>query len=184
MPAFVPAPKSLVSSTAASQVAAVNSNISSDAGATLTSLSARPIESAIGPIVANRKVAQLSLGPNDQAMKVGETRRLVLDLKSDAPLALAILALRFDPKIVKLKAFTESGSSVGLSQSTDAAGVCLISVSNLSGMTGPGTLLYIDVEGIAPGEAGLMFEKGSTHLVAADASELGVEFTPVRATVK
>lgn len=184
MPAFVPAPKSLVSSTAASQVAAVNANISSDAGATLTSLSARPIESAIGPIVANRKVAQLSLGPNDQAMKVGETRRLVLDLKSDAPLALAILALRFDPKIVKLKAFIESGSSVGLSQSTDAAGVCLISVSNLSGMTGPGTLLYIDVEGIAPGEAGLMFEKGSTHLVAADASELGVEFTPVRATVK
>ncbi|HSS18964.1 MAG TPA: secretin N-terminal domain-containing protein [Pyrinomonadaceae bacterium] len=182
LPAFVPAPKSLVSSTEATQVAAVNANMPNDAGATLTSFSAKPIPTAVAPVTPNRR-AQLSLGP-DQSMKVGESRRLVVDLKADAPLALAILALRFDPKIVKIKAFTDAGNGVSVSQSTDATGVCLISVANLNGMTGPGTLLYIDVEGIAPGEAALLLEKGLTHLVATDATELALEAMSVRATVK
>jgi general secretion pathway protein D len=184
MPAFVPAPKSLVSNTQATQVAAVNTNLSGDARATLTSLSSKPIESVVAPITPALRSAQLNLGPTDQSMKVGETRRLALDLKSDSPLALAIIALRFDPKVVKVKAFTEAGSSLSLTQSTDASGVCLISMSNLNGMTGPGTVLYIDVEGVGVGDAGLLFDKGSTHLVATDASELGIIVTPVRATVK
>lgn len=184
MPAFVPAPKSLVSDTQATQVAAVNTNLNSEAGATLTSLSAKPIESAVGALNPTRRSAQLNLGPTDQSMRVGETRRLVLDVKSDSPLSLAIIALRFDPKVVKVKAFTEPGSALSLTQTTDAAGVCLISLSSLNGMTGPGTLLYIDLEGVGAGDAGLSFEKGSTHLVATDASELGIQVTPVRATVK
>lgn len=184
LPAFVPAPKSLVSSTAATEVAAVNTNLNSDARATLTSLSAKPIDAAISPISPKGRSAQLGLGPVDQSMKVGETRRFTLDVKSDVPLALAIVALRFDPKVVKVRAVGIDGAGATFTQSTDASGVCLISISSLSGMTGPGTLIYIDVEGIGLGDAGLLFDRGSTHLVATDARDLGVDVTPARATVK
>ena len=183
MPAFVPAPKSLVSSTAATEVAAVNTNLTSDARATLTSMTAKPIDAAITPITKGRS-AQLTFGPADQSMKLGESRRFALDVKSDVPLAMAIVALRFDPKVVKVRAIGLDGSSAMLTQSTDASGVCLISISNLSNMTGPGTLIYIDVEGIGLGDAGLLFDKDSSHLVAIDARDLGVEVTPARATVK
>ncbi len=184
MPAFVPAPKSLVSSTAATEVAAVNTNLTSNARATLTSMSPKPIDAAISPIGPKGRAAQLTFGPADQSMKVGETRRFALDVKSDIPLAMAIVALRFDPKVVKVRAIGLDGSGAMLTQSTDASGVCLISISNLSNMKGPGTLIYIDVEGIGPGDAGLLFDKESSHLVAIDARDLGVEVTLARATVK
>lgn len=184
LPAFVPAPKSLVSSTTATQVAAVNTNLASDARATLTSLSAKPIEAAITPISPKGRSAQLTLGPADQSMRIGETRRFALDVKSDVPLAMAIVALRFDPKVVKVRAVGLDGSSAMLTQSTDASGVCLISISNLNSLTGPGTLIYIDVEGVAPGDAGLLFDRESSHLVAVDARDLAVEVAPARATVK
>jgi hypothetical protein len=184
MPAFVPAPKSLVSSTAATEVAAVNTNLTSAARATLTSLSARPIDAAISPISPKARAAQLTFGPADQSMRIGETRRFALGVKSDVPLAMAIVALRFDPKVVKVRAVRLDGSSAMLTQSTDASGVCLISISNLDSLTGPGTLIYIDVEGVAPGDAGLLFDKESSHLVAVDARELAVEVAPARATVK
>jgi hypothetical protein len=184
MPAFVPAPKSLVSSTAATEVAAVNTNLASDARATLTSMAARPIDAAITPISAKGRSAQLTFGPAEQSMKVGETRRFALDVKSDVALAMAIVALRFDPKVVKVKAVGLEGSNAMLNQSTDPSGVCLISISNLSSMMAPGTLIYIDVEGIGVGDAGLLFDKNSSHLIAIDARDLGVEVTPARATVK
>ncbi len=184
MPAFVPAPKSLVSATAATQVAAVNTNLNSDARATLTSLTVKPIDAAINSVSTRARSAQLSLTPIEQSMKVGETRRFALDVKSDAPLALAIIALRFDPKVVKVRAVGLDGGGASFTQSTDASGVCLISISSLAGMTGPGNLLYIDVEGVGFGDAGLLLDRDSTHLVATDARDLGIELVPVRATVK
>jgi hypothetical protein len=147
----------------------------------------KPIDAAVSPISPRVVSAQLSLAPGDQSMKVGETRRFALDIKSDVPLALAIVALRFDPKVVKVRAVSSGDGGNGgarFTQSTDAAGVCLISISSLSGMTGPGTLLFIDVEGIGPGDAALLLDKDSTHLVATDARDLAVEVTPVRASVK
>ena len=120
-------------------------------------------------------------------MRVGESRRFALVVKADAPLALAIVALRFDPKVARVRAISSGdGTSGGASftQSTDAAGVCLISISNLSGMTGSRTLLYIDVEGIGLGDAGLLLDRDSMHLVATDARDLAVDVTQARATVK
>jgi len=200
LPAYVPAPKSLVSNNAAKEVAAVNTNLNSDARAVLTSL-AKPIESSIGPISGltstNLRSAQLSLTPGDQSMRVGESRRFALELKSDVSLALAVIALRFDPKVVRVRvssagsllANEKDSKSVGASftQSLDASGVCLISISNLSGaasLKGAGTLLFIDVEGIGLGDAGLLLDQGATHLVATDARDLAVELLPARAAVK
>ncbi|HEY3038371.1 MAG TPA: secretin N-terminal domain-containing protein [Pyrinomonadaceae bacterium] len=186
LPAFVPAPKSLISNTAATEVAAVNPNIAGDARAILTSLTPKPIEVAVSPISTSGRSAQLSLTPGDQSMRVGESRRFALDVKSDAPLTMAIIALRFDPKVVKVRAVSEAGVNGGGASftQTDASGVCLLSISNISGMSGPGILLYIDVEGVGLGDAGILMDKGSTHLVAADARDVVVEMTPARATVK
>jgi general secretion pathway protein D len=187
LPAFVPAPKSLVSSTSATEVAAVNTNVPSDAAAKLTSLSAKPIEAALTPITTRGRTAQVNLTPGEQSMRVGETRRFALDLKADVPLALAIIALRFDSKVVKVRAVAPDGnnaSGVSFTQSNDASGICLISISNLSAVKGLGTLLFIDVEGIGVGDTGLLLDKASTHLIATDALDLAVDLTPIRATVK
>jgi general secretion pathway protein D len=193
--AYVPAPKSLVSNSAATEVAAVNTNLNGSAGAVLTSMP-KPIEAAIAPINPNARTAQLSLTPGEQSMRVGETRRFALELRSDVSLALAVIALRFDPKVVKVQVVSagsllesKDGKNTGasFSQSLDASGVCLISVSNLSGgasMKGTGTLLFIDVEGVGLGNAGLLLDKDSINLVAADARSLAVEVVPARATVK
>jgi general secretion pathway protein D len=187
LPAFVPAPKSLVSNTAATEVAAVNTNLNGDARATLTSL-AKPIDASVTPISTRGRSAQLSLTPADQSMKVGETRRFALELKSDVSLALAIVALRFDPKVVKVTAVSAAqgkAAAPSFTQSNDASGVCLISISSLNGVASTNaTLLFIDVEGIAPGEAGLLLDKDSMHLVGTDARDLSVEVMPARATVK
>jgi general secretion pathway protein D len=187
LPAFVPAPKSLVSSTSATEVAAVNTNVTSDAAAKLTSFSAKPIEAALTPITTRGRTAQVNLTPAEQSMKVGETRRFALDLKSDVPLALAIVALRFDPNVVKVRAVAPDGTSasgVSFTQTNEASGVCLISIANLGALKGSGTLLFIDVEGIGAGDTGLVLDKTSTHLVATDALDLAVDLTPIRATVK
>lgn len=183
LPAYVPAPKSLISNTAANEVAAVNTNLNGDARATLASLT-KPIETAMSPITARLSKAQLGLTPAEQSMRVGETRRFALDVKSDIPLAMAIVGLRFDPKVVKVRAVSSADGGASFTQSTDAAGVCLISISNLGAMTGPGTLLFIDVEGIGPGDAGLLLDAQSMHLVGTDAHDLAVDVTPARAIVK
>jgi general secretion pathway protein D len=196
LPAYVPAPKSLVSNTAATEVAAVNTSLTGDVHAVLTSLT-KPIESAVRPVVMGARTAQLSLSPVEQSMKVGETRRFALELKSDLSPALAVIALRFDPRVVKMRVISagslfanaQVGSTAGLSfsQSVDASGVCLISLSNPGGATalgGGGALLFIEVEGVGLGDAGLRLDKDSINLVGADARSLAVEVVPVRASVK
>jgi general secretion pathway protein D len=188
LPAFVPAPKSLISSTAANEVAAVNANLSGgDARATLTSLTTKPNNVATDPVTTRGRIAQVTLTPAEQSMRVGESRRFALEVKSDVPLALAIIALRFDPKVVKVRAVSESpanGTGVSFTQSADPSGVFLLSFSNLNNLMGSKTLLFIDVEGVGLGETGLMLDKASTHLVATDARDLGIELMPIRAMVK
>jgi len=194
--AFVPAPKSLVSSQSASQVAAINTNLNTGANAVLTSLP-KPIEAAVSSVTAPRRAAQVSLVTGDETLKVGEKRLFTLKLNSDVSLALATIVLRFDPKILKVRtvsagallARTREGTEpdASLTQSVNPAGVCLVSVSNLSGVAsikGEGVLLVIEVEALAAGDGGIIFEKGAMHFVGTDARDVVVEASPVRAIVK
>ena len=191
--AFVPAPKSLVTNQSATEVAAINANLTTGANAVLTSL-AKPIETSVS---APLKASQVSLVTGDEALKVGEKRLLTLKLNSDTPVGLATIALRFDPKILKItnvsagtllakgKEGTEPGASV--THSINPSGICLVSINNLSGLAsikGEGVLLTIEVEALAPGDAGITFEKGAMHFVGMDARDVVVEASPVRATVK
>ena len=186
LPAYVPAPKSLISNTEATQVAAVNPSANNDAKAVLTSMP-KPIESVIASSTRNR-IAQVNF-PADQKMKAGETRKIAVELKSDVPLALAIVALRFDPKVVKVRSISAGTVLDGKSSVTpsiDAAGTSLISISNPSGFVAPqsGALLFIEVEAIADGDAGLAFNKDAMHLVATDARDVSLEVVSVSAAPK
>jgi general secretion pathway protein D len=196
LPAFVPAPKSLVSNSEATQVAAVNTNLNTTAGAVLTSMP-KQIETALTPVSANTRSAQLILAPSDAVLKVGETRRFALELTSDASLAMAILALRFNPKVVRIKGLSagtaltaDNGNkegAPGMTQSIDATGMCLISLSNLraaASLKDSGLWLFIDVEALSAGDAGLVFDTNATHLMAADAGNVVLDLSPIHAIVK
>jgi general secretion pathway protein D len=195
LPPFVPAPKSLVSSQSASEVAAVNTNLTSDAHAVLTSLP-KPIETAVNPVSVRARNARLGLTAVNETLRVGDKRWFTLKLNSEVSLSLALVALRFDPKVVKVTAVsagplltdvkTLKGPGASFTQSIDA-GVCLISVSNLNGaalIKGEGTLVFVEVQALAPGDAAFVFDKGAMHLVAADAGEIALDLLPIRAAVK
>jgi hypothetical protein len=115
-------------------------------------------------------------------------------LDSDVSLSLALLALRFDPKVVKVHGLTAgellatSGATAPLfTPSIDASGTCLISISSLNGKAsfkGSGPLLFIDVEAIGEGNASLVLVKETLHLVATDARNVTSEIIQGTATVK
>jgi hypothetical protein len=132
--------------------------------------------------------------PEGDVLKVGEKRRYAIQLNSDVQLSLALLALRFDPKVVKVNALT-AGSILPSSGETapiftpviDASGTCLISISSLNGKAsfkGSGPLLFIDLEAIGAGDASLSFIKDTLHLVATDTRDVTSQVIQGTATVK
>ena len=193
LPSFVPAPKSLVSEKAAADVAAVNPSTAGAQNAVLTS-APKPTETSLDTKLNSKRVAQLSFLPSDDVLKVGDKRRYAIQLNSEIPLSLALVALRFDPKVVKVHALT-AGTLVGtpadaaplFTPSIDATGVCLISISSLNGKMsfgGSGPLIFIDLEAIGAGNASLVFDKERLHLVATDAKDVVSEILQGTATVK
>ena len=196
LPSFVPAPKSLISDQAAANVATVNTGSAGNQNAVLTSLP-KPSETSLEtrPAPAGARMAQLSLLPSADVLKVGEKRRYAVQLNSDVSLSLALLALRFDPKVVKVTALSagsllpSSGEAAPLFTPLidTAAGTCMISISSLNGKAsfkGSGPLLFIDVEAIGQGNASLMFVKDTLHLVATDSRDIASEIIQGTATVK
>ena len=190
--AFVPAPKSLITNQAAADVAAVNTGAAGTMNAVLTSL-AKPIDASVETVKASR-IAQLKLATTDEALKAGEKRRIAVELKSDVPLGLAVLTLRFDPRVVAVRGVSagtmlsdNKDGAPRITQSVDANGVCLISISALGGaqaIKGAGVLLFIDVEATAGGDSGLAFDKDNTHLVALDAGDVVLELSRGQTTIK
>ena len=189
LPAFVPAPKSLVSDRSAEQLALVNTGVGGTQNAILSSLP-KPIETAT--TVSRSGSAQLGLSSSNKPLKVGEKRQLAIELKSDVPLGLALMMLRFDPRVVKVSSISPgtllpAGHSASLTQSVDPKGVYMISISTFNGSTplrGAGSLVLIQVEGIAEGDAAFGFDKRTLRLIGTDARDVAVEVTPVLLTVK
>lgn len=122
--------------------------------------------------------AELLLFTDQQDIKVGERKRVMVFLKTDAPIGLATATLRFDPRSLAVRSVTQGVLSNDktaaplLTQSTDAEkGVLFLSVSPASGaqpFTGEGLLLVIEVEALAPGDALLQFDADKLHLIATD----------------
>jgi general secretion pathway protein D len=193
LPSFIPAPKSLISDRAASQVATVNPGGAANQNAVLTSLP-KSTETSLDTKLGAKPVAQLVLLPGDDVMKIGEKRRYAIQLNSDVPLSLALLAFKFDPKVVKVHSLTAGNllSSAAetaplFTPSIDANGTCMISISALNGkgtFKGSGPLLFIDLEAIGAGDAALAFVRETLHLVGTDARDVVSEIVQGTATVK
>jgi general secretion pathway protein D len=193
LPSFVPAPKSLITDQGAANVATVNTSSAGSQNAVLTSMP-KPADTSLDTKLSTARVAELSLLPAGDVMKVGEKRRYAVQLSSDVPLSLALLALRFDPKVVKVHQVT-AGSIVPTTGETapiftpsiDGSGTCMISISSLNGKAsfgGSGPLLFIDLEAIGEGNASLVFVKETLHLVATDARDITSKIIQGTATVK
>ena len=63
------------------------------------STAAKPLEPAAS-------VMEVSLTPGKSELKVGDKQQLQLRVKSDAPLGLALVTLRFDPKVLKVNSIS------------------------------------------------------------------------------
>ncbi|HJQ34957.1 MAG TPA: secretin N-terminal domain-containing protein [Pyrinomonadaceae bacterium] len=150
--------------------------------AAATSASVAPAESA----------AELLLMPEQQELKVGERRRVMVFMKTDAPVGLAAATLRFDPKALAVRSVTQGGlggdksQAPVVTQSVDPSGVLVLSVAPAAGsrpLTGEGLLVVIEVEGLAPGETGLQFDADKVHLIATDGRAVLPRTTPARLRV-
>jgi hypothetical protein len=116
--------------------------------------------------------------PEQQDLKVGERRRVMVFLKTDAPLGLATATLRFDTRALAVRSVsqgmlsTDKAAAPVLTQSIDSEkGVLFVSISPAAGaqpITGEGLLLVIEVEALAAGEAVLQFDADKLHLIATD----------------
>jgi hypothetical protein len=113
-------------------------------------------------------------------------------MSSDVALSLALFAIRFDPKVVKVTTIS-AGNLLGtenaptFTQSVDPTGTCLISISGLNGknpVKGTGPLFFIDVEAIAVGDALLIIDDAALHLVATDAKDVTSKLSLGSVTVK
>jgi len=137
-------------------------------------------------------VIELLLDSGNGELKVGEKRQLAVQLKSDAPLGMALVTLRFDPKVLKINSITPGSLFAGaktaptLTQSIDEHGMVLLSLTPGVGsvITADGTLLNIDVEAIASGDSNLNFDLSNIHLVASDGRAMLLQIEPVKLTVK
>jgi hypothetical protein len=131
--------------------------------------------------------------PEEQEMRVGEKRRLALVLKTDAPLGIAVLTLRFDPRAIAVRGISPGnlfagvqGAAPTITQSVNPGGVLLVSVSPPPGalMTGAGVLIFIDIEAVAAGESAIRFDKDNMHLIASDGRSVLLQFVQSHVTVK
>jgi general secretion pathway protein D len=211
---FVPAPKALVQAALAAGVTpqngadakAVNVGLDTAAPAAKTTPAvnngnaapandATPVNNATpapAPAPAaspSESFAELMLLPERQELKVGERSRVMVFMKTDAPLGLASATLRFDPKALAVRTVMRAGlageqaTAPVLTQSIDPSGVLVVSVAPAAGaqpLTGEGLLLIIEVEGVAPGETGLQFDAEKVHFVATDGRTVRPRTTPGR----
>jgi general secretion pathway protein D len=137
-------------------------------------------------------VVELGLNTGQGDMRVGEKRQLALSVKTGAPVGLAVLTLRFDPKVLKVNSvtvggiFTNAKAAPAVTYSLDQNGMLLVSIAPGAGssMSGEGVLLNLEFEAIAGGDSLLAFDLANVHLVASDGRNLLLQVEPVKLTVK
>jgi hypothetical protein len=135
---------------------------------------------------------ELSLTPSINELRLGEKRRLAVEFNSEAPVGMAVLTLRFDPKVIKINSvsagslFANAKTAPNITQSIDEHGVLLVSVTPAAGapLSGNGSLLNIDIEAIGAGDGALAFDLNNVHLMASDGRNTLLQIEPIKLTVK
>ncbi len=145
------------------------------------------------PLTTMSSAAELRLIPERSEMRVTDKRRLALVLKTDAPLGLAVITLRFDPRTVAIRNVATGNLFAGLqssqptiTQTINPNGLLLVSIAPPTGvsMSGAGVLLFIDIEGLAVGESVIAFDKDNMHLIASDGRNLVLQLVQSQVAVK
>jgi len=187
---------------------ALKSLVSSPTNVSTTNLSAKPdtvltpvtdvaVKSESNSTAANSagpttSLIEVGLTPEKSELKVGDKQQLQLRVKSDAPLGLALVMLRFDPKVMKVNSvsmgdlFANAKTPPTLTQSIDNHGMILISLVPAAGssVTADGTIFNIEVEALAAGDSTLMFDLSNVNVVASDGRPLLLKLEPIKLTVK
>ena len=95
---------------------------------------------AVNAAAPAESTAELLLLPEQQELKVGERSRVMVFLKTDAPLGLATATLRFDPKALAVRSVSQGdargrqgGARPCVTQSVDPSGVLVVSVAPAAG---------------------------------------------------
>lgn len=194
-PAYVPAPKVLAESTNAG---APNINVMNNPSAAVTNASAQtvalvpaatlpiadtPAPAAKASASAAAAAAQLSFAGGSREMRAGERQMLALALQADASIAMAMLKLRFDPKVVAVREVKAGGllgdaaSPSRLLHSVDQTGALTISVSPSPGatLTGAGVLVFVEVEALQSGTSAVDFVEDMARLIAVDGRVVPVQ---------
>lgn len=178
-----PVPVTAVSSDVAAKPAMLD-NPSSDV------TSSRTAEATSAP--ATLPVAAMSFVPNEQQMRAGERRQVMLMLSTEMPINLAVATLRFDPKIVAVRNVTLGNFSAAkdfqpfLSHSINPPGMLLVSLATPQRtplMQGTGVLLVLEIEALATGESNLELATDGVHFVTPDKSALAKQITGGRIVV-
>jgi general secretion pathway protein D len=213
---LVPQPKSAAITTAqnppvtqsADVASALKNLVSSPANVSATSLTGKetptvaPVidvapkpdnsSASVKPLEPAASIIEVSLSPDKSELKVGEKQQLQLQVKSDAPLGMAIATLRFDPKVLKVTSisigdlFINAKTPPALTQSVDEHGMILMSITPASGaaVTANGGIINIGIEALAAGDSTLAFDLSNVHVVASDGRPLLLQIEPVKLTVK
>jgi len=212
----MPQPKSAAISTSqnppavqtADVTTALKSLVSSPTNVSTTSLSAKQ-DTALTPVTdaavrsennsaaANSaepatSIIEVGLNPEKSELKVGDKQQLQLRVKSDAPLGLALIMLRFDPTVMKVNSismgdlFANAKTPPTLTQSIDNHGMILISLVPAAGsaVRADGTIFNIDVEALAAGDSTLKFDLSNVNVVASDGRPLLLKLEPIKLMVK
>jgi Cohesin domain len=185
--------KTLVASTA--DVSTTSQSAKQEAPVTpITDLVAKsPLNStSVRSPEAAASIMEVSLSPDKTDLKVGDKQQLQLRVKSDAPLGMALVTLRFDPKVLKVNSislgdlFANAKTAPTLTQSVDEHGMILISLTPASGsaVTADGSLINIDLEALTAGDSTLGFDLSNVHVVASDGRPLLLQIEPIKLTVK
>lgn len=135
---------------------------------------------------------ELRLASAKGELRVGEKQQLTVQFKSDAPLGLAVLTMRFDPNVIKIKSvsagsiFQNAKVAPTITQSIDTQGLLLVSLTPAAGsaINGQGALLNFEVEAIGAGDSALAFDLANVHLVASDGRYVTLQIEPLKLTVK
>ena len=205
-----PAPKTAALTTTSEQpktldvASAIKNIVSPGTGVTASSVSARTdaptalVVEQLSPksealVKTNdASVTELRLVSEKGELRVGEKQQLTVQFKSDAPLGLAVLTMRFDPNVIKIKSvsagsiFANAKVAPTITQSIDAHGLILVSLAPAAGsaVNGEGALLNFEVEAIGAGDSALAFDLANVHLVASDGRYVTLQIEPIRLTVK
>jgi general secretion pathway protein D len=148
--------------------------------------------SAFKTVEALANIIEFKLTPSESEMKAGEKKQLSLQVNSGAPLGLAVITLRFDPKVIKISSvtpgtmFANAKTAPALTQSIDEHGMILLSLTPAAGssISGEGSLLNLEIIGLSAGDAELAFDLSNVHVVASDGRTLLLQIEPLKLTVK